>query len=86
MTPYELLAEHIVLQAVNDYRRALRGIGIRDRKPKSVIIEVESFFRSEYYRILSNVDGELIICKLRKEYEDECNSRKRTVRPYRKHR
>lgn len=85
MNNIEVLAEQIIFQAVADYRRALRGTGVGHRKPKTVIKECEKFFRSEWYGILTNVDGELIISKLRKEYDDECNTNTINTRPYRKH-
>lgn len=62
------LANGIVLQAVSDYRKALRGKGnIEGKSPDAVVAEVESFFRSEYFRILTKIDGEMLIKKLRGE-------------------
>lgn len=61
MDGYELLAEAVILQAVKDYRKALK-YDERGRKR-----EIEGFFRSEYFRILTDVDGEMLIQKLRTE-------------------
>lgn len=59
MDGYEELAEAVILQAVKDYRKALK-YDERGRKR-----EIEKFFRSEYFRILTDVDGEMLIQKLR---------------------
>lgn len=63
--PWEGLANAIILQAVKDYRAALKA----PDKPGNVktIKECERFFRSAWYRKLTAVDGEMIIEKLRKE-------------------
>lgn len=71
MEPYQLLANGVVLQATTDYRNALAGIGIGSKSAEDVVIEIENFFRSEYFRILTKVSGEYLIEKLRKEAEDE---------------
>lgn len=58
MTPYENLANAIILQAVKDYRRT------RNPADRAVL---EKFFRSEWFSILSKLDGEVLIAQLRKE-------------------
>lgn len=68
LTPLQNLSNAIILQAVKDYRTALSGSGIGKRPPGSVIVEVEWFFRSEWFDILTNVDGEVLIEKIRKEF------------------
>lgn len=69
------IANGIVLQAVNDYRRALDGKGCGDgycrRSAEEAIKECEKFFRSQYFRILTKVNGEYLIAKLRKEHEEK---------------
>ena len=68
MNPYQLFADAIVRQAVNDYREALRGKSpIYGQSPQYVKKECESFFRSSWFALLTNVDGELIIEKVRGE-------------------
>lgn len=76
------LVEHIILKAVSDYRQALRGKGYRGKEPKKVIKECERFFRSEWYETLTKLDGELLITKLRKEYEDERRANTSNKRTY----
>ena len=58
MTPYQLLANAIIIQAVKDYRRTKNPA---DRK------ELENFFRSEWFSVLSNLNGEVLLEQLQKE-------------------
>ncbi len=58
MNPYENLANAIILQAVKDYR-------LNDREPE--LQEIERFFRSGWFGVLSKVDPEYLIRQLRKE-------------------
>ena len=67
--PYERLANAIILQAVTDYRYALKKIK-RNPKNKDAIDEalrIERFFRSGWYSQLTSVDGEYLIRRLREE-------------------
>ena len=67
--PYERLANAIVLQAVSDYRVALKKIKAhpKNREAISEALEIEKFFRSGWYSILTDVDGEYLIRRLRDE-------------------
>jgi len=69
MTAYEKLANAIVLQAVKDYRHALRCLKKcpDSRDAKSEADSLERFFRSHWYTALTTVDGEYLISELRKE-------------------
>ncbi len=58
MDPYENLAQAIILQAVKDYRLT---------DDESELAEIERFFRSGWFGVLSKVDPEYLIKKLRKE-------------------
>lgn len=69
MNPYVELANAIVICAANDYRKALKAY---NRNPnnkfaKSEMEDCERFFRSAWYKTLTDVDGELLIRKLRQE-------------------
>ena len=69
MDAYEKLANAIILQAVKDYMGALR---ILKKHPesisaKSIKDEVERFFRSGWYQVLTEVDGEMLIRRLQEE-------------------
>ena len=67
--PYENLANAIIVQAVKDYRAALRTL---ERNPKYTPalqdkLEVERFFRSDWYGLLTSVDGESLLRMLQEE-------------------
>ena len=67
--PYERLANAIVFQAVSDYRVALKKIKAhpKNREAISEALEIEKFFRSGWYSILTDVDGEYLIRRLQDE-------------------
>lgn len=72
--PYIRLAEAIVIRACDDYRNpkeALRGIGYHRRPTPEletdVRSEVERFIRSEWFQLLTTLNPELLIEKLREE-------------------
>lgn len=69
MTPYENLANAIVLRAVEDYRDALTVLehDPRSRESLSEKASIERFFRSGFYGVLTGVDGEWLINKLNEE-------------------
>lgn len=56
--PYTELAHAIVLRAVEDYRMAEEPVQVRS---------LESFFESEWFFFLSNLDGRAVLKKLREE-------------------
>lgn len=58
MNPYENLANAIVLQAVKDYRLT---------DDEAELAEIECFFRSDWFGVLTDVDPEYLIRRLRKE-------------------
>ena len=67
-TGVENLSNAIILQAVKDYRIALAGGSVNGRDSKSVIAECERFFRSEWFNVLTTVDGMIIMANIRKEF------------------
>ena len=69
MTGYQALANAIIEQAVKDYRAVLK---ILRRHPDSKAamedaMELEKFFHSGWYGVLTDVDPDFLITKLRKE-------------------
>lgn len=68
-SPYENFANAIILQAVKDYRRALKLLSKNphNRSAMAAVNEMERFFRSDWYETLTSVDGEMLIRKLREE-------------------
>lgn len=69
MDGFERLIQAIIVQATDDYRKALA----RHRKhpeqeqQKQEIRDCERFFRSAWFSCLCTLNGEDLICKLRKE-------------------
>ena len=70
--PYEKLANAIVLQAVSDYRAALKKVkkNSKNRDAIDEVLQIEKFFRSEWYQTLTSLDGEYLIERLRKEVSE----------------
>ena len=66
--PYEELANAIIIQAVSDYRAALKAIK-KDRgaSGRKAIRECENFFRSKWFGVLTSVDPEYLMRKIREE-------------------
>ena len=58
MEHIKLLANAIILQAVKDYRHTY--------SPQTRA-EIKRFFRSEWFRALTRLDGEMLIAKLENE-------------------
>ena len=67
--PYERLANAIVLKAVKDYRHAQKRLKKHPENEDALYtkLEVERFFRSDWYTLLTTVDPETLITKLNKE-------------------
>ena len=68
---YENLANAIVIQACNDYRAALDGTGYDYKPAEACLKELEKFFRSSYYRMLTKVKGEYLMERLRQEHREK---------------
>lgn len=62
MNPYEDLANAIILLAVKDYR-------LTDNERE--LQEIERFFRSGWFGVLSKVDPEFLIKELQKEKRND---------------
>lgn len=71
ITNYENLANAIILQAVKDYRMALKSLKAnpRNRTAMADKEEIERFFRSEWFSVLTSVDGEMLIRSLQMEVD-----------------
>ena len=70
--PYQDLANAIILMAVKDYRDALKKLKKRPEygPAQDMKNEVERFFRSDWYRELTSVDGNILIKKLKSEVRE----------------
>lgn len=71
ITDYENLANAIILQAVKDYRMALKSLKAnpRNRTAMADKDEIERFFRSGWFSVLTSVDGEMLIRSLQMEVD-----------------
>ncbi len=71
ITNYENLANAIILQAVRDYRMALKCLKANPKNKTALADkdEVERFFRSDWFSVLTSVDGEMLIRSLQMEVE-----------------
>ena len=69
MNRYEALANAIIEQAVCDYRSALRSLKKHpdSRAAMKEAMELEEFFHSTWYEVLTQVDPDYLIDRLRKE-------------------
>lgn len=80
---YEDLANAIVLQACKDYksayRRYLSRYGRSDRTDPH-LAELEKFFRSDWYKTLTSVDGEYLMKRMQDEVsvQMKCSKRRRS--------
>ena len=71
ITIYETIANAIILQAVKDYRMALKSLKAnpRNRTAQADKAEIEQFFCSQWYSALTDVNGEMLIRSLQKEVD-----------------
>lgn len=71
LEPYRALANAIILEAVKDYRKALKKLSKYPDAADALAEKdrCERFFRSEWYGVLTTVDGEMLIGKLQKEVQ-----------------
>ena len=69
----EDLAIAIIVNVANNYREALRS---QKRNPLnkeiwSRVQELEGFFCTDWYKTLTNVDGDYIVSRIKREVEEE---------------
>lgn len=71
MTPYENVANAVVLQAVKDYREAMIKLshGKKNVVAEQTKAECEKFFRSPYFNVFTSLDGKALLLKLESEVE-----------------
>lgn len=69
ITNYENLANAIILQAAKDYIHAIRTVKRRKNaeEPLREALEIEAFFHAPWYGMLTQVDPDYLIDRLRKE-------------------
>lgn len=66
---WEDLAQAIVMQAVKDYRLALKVLRRRpdSKRAQEVVEEIERFIRSRWFSLMYDIDPEQIINRLKEE-------------------
>lgn len=69
LDPYEALANAVVLQAVNDYRDAVKKLsrGRKNDTAQAMKEECEKFFKSSYFNQFTELDGNTLLSRLEKE-------------------
>lgn len=83
---YENLANAIIVQAAEDWKKAYKYLRKHARSRSKTVkenmvrterikIECENFFRSAWFKTLTNADGEAIFSRLQKEAEEEYEQR-----------
>ena len=67
--PYENLANAIVITAAKDYRDALRSLtrNKNNNNAKRMKEEVERFFNSDWYSVLTDLDGAFLMRMIQEE-------------------
>ena len=70
---YTDLANAIIVQAVKDYEKALKKLRRNpgNKKAKEDLRELESFFFSEWYRVLTDLNATYLLRKVREQFESE---------------
>lgn len=70
ISPWQKLANAIVEQAVKDYRIAQARVKANPQNAdhaKAEVRKLERFFRSDWFEVLTDVDGRLVLSRLKKE-------------------
>ena len=70
---YKDLANAIILQAVKDFRPAYRRLMRfpNDRMAQSTVREITKFFCSDYFALLTDLDGPALLDRLIKKIEEK---------------
>lgn len=69
MNPYENLANAIVVKAAEDYRGSLRVLRCHPDDRNALIEQrrLEAFFRSGWFGTLTNLDGSMLMRKIKSD-------------------
>lgn len=67
--PCDNLAQAVILQAVKDYRTARKELKYhpKNKDTKLMIEDCERFFRSDWFGVLTSVDGQMLLKRLQEE-------------------
>ena len=66
---YERLANQVIICAAKDYRQALKKLknGRKNEAASQMADECERFFTSQWFSVLSSIDGRALMQKLKEE-------------------
>lgn len=72
MEPYEKLGNAVVLQAVRDYRNAVKKLshGKKNVLAESMKHKCECFFLSPHFNTFTSLDGKALLAQLEKEVSE----------------
>lgn len=83
ITHYENLANAIVVQAIQDYKSAKKVLRKNPNHimAKRTVSDVERFFRSDWYRVLTGVDASWLMERIENTLDSnrKINAKGRTV-------
>lgn len=71
--PYESLANAIILQAVKDFRKCIKVVKRNGRNKEQAIKqmrEIVGFIKSPWFRVLTNIDPQVLLKKLEEEVNE----------------
>ena len=71
LDPYEALGNAVVLQAVKDYREAVKKLsrGRVNHAAEATKKECERFFQSGYFNVFTALDGKALLSQLEREVQ-----------------
>lgn len=71
LDPYEALGNAVVLQAVKDYRDAVKKLsrGRKNNAAEDTKRECERFFQSSYFNVFTALDGKALLSQLEREVQ-----------------
>ena len=70
---YQSLANAIILQAIKDFRKCLKIVKKNCRKKEEALKEMQDiveFIKSPWFKILTNLEPEILLKKLKEEVEE----------------
>ncbi len=71
MNEYKALANAIIEQAAKDFRAARKKLAkdLHNQSAQKAVQDVEEFFLSDWFRVLTTLDGKQLLTMLKEESE-----------------
>lgn len=71
MNEYKALANAIIEQAAKDFRAARKKLAkdLHNQSAQKAVQDVEGFFLSDWFRVLTTLDGKQLLTMLKEESE-----------------